>query len=206
MQNRRMKEDPVNFWNEMYRTDVFRYGTEPNIFFKEQLDTLASGNVLLPAEGEGRNAVYAAVKGWKVTAFDISEKGRQKALRLSKEKEVSIDYQLSGVLEFETHEKFDVIGLSYAHFPAEIRKEANQRLLQFLKPGGIVIFEAFAKAQLGKASGGPKNEAMLFSIKEIKEEFSPLEFTLLREETIELSEGSHHKGEAEIIRFIAIKK
>lgn len=45
------------------------YGTEPNAFFKAQLDQLTPGRLLLPAEGEGRNAVYAAKKGWEVAAF-----------------------------------------------------------------------------------------------------------------------------------------
>lgn len=200
-----MKKYPAEFWNEMYGTDEFRYGTQPNTFFKEQLDKLEIGNILLPAEGEGRNAVYAASKGWKVVAFDISTEGKQKALRLSKEKNVSIDYEVIGVLDFSTDKKFDVIGLSYAHFSADIRKAANQGLLQYLKPGGIVIFEGFAKAQIEKDSGGPKDEAMLFSIEEIKEEFSSLSFQILKEESIELSEGNHHKGKAKVIRFVGVK-
>ena len=97
------------------------------------------------------------------------------------------------------------MGLSYAHFPIEIRKQAHQHLLQLLKPGGIVIFEAFAKAQLGNPSGGPKSVEMLFSIDEIKEEFKELKFEILKEETIELSEGNRHKGKAEVIRFVGIK-
>ena len=69
-----------------------------------------------------------------------------------------------------------------------------------------MIFEAFAKAQLGNASGGPKNKEMLFSVDEIKDEFAELEFQLLKEETIELSEGNHHQGIAQVIRFVGINK
>lgn len=69
----------------------------------------------------------------------------------------------------------------------------------------MVIFEAFAKAQLGKHSGGPKNEAMLFSVEEVKDEFAGLKFEQLVEQTIELSEGNYHKGEAVVIRFLGIK-
>ena len=201
-----MKEYPADFWNEMYGADEYRYGTKPNRFFKQQLDKLKSGNILLPAEGEGRNAVYAASQGWDISAFDISKKGRAKALRLAKERKVSITYELTGVLEFRSETQFDVIGLSYAHFPASIRNKAHKHLLQYLKPEGIVIFEAFAKAQLGNPSGGPKNEAMLFSVEEIKEEFPQLEFEFLKEVTIQLSEGNFHKGKAEVIRFVGINK
>ncbi|NRD22627.1 SAM-dependent methyltransferase [Winogradskyella litoriviva] len=201
-----MKNAQTNFWNERYANEEFVYGIEPNSFFKQQLDKLQPGKILLPAEGEGRNAVYAASKDWKVKAFDISIAGKEKALKLAKMKAVDISYELTGVQEFKSDEKFDVIGLCYVHFPAEIRKEAHQHLLSFLKIGGHVIFEAFAKAQLGNASGGPKNKDMLFSIEEINAEFSQLGFEIIEEKTIELSEGEHHKGKAEVIRFVGVKK
>ncbi|MBF4984119.1 class I SAM-dependent methyltransferase [Nonlabens mediterrranea] len=201
-----MKQYPADFWNERYGEKEYIYGTQPNVFFKEQLDQLAAGNLLLPAEGEGRNAVYAALQGWEVVAFDISTSGKEKAMQLSAAQKVALDYQVTGVLDFKTDIKFDAIGLCYTHFPVEIRKDAFQHLLKFLKPNGTVIFEAFAKAQLGKPSGGPKNRDMLFSIEEIKNEFPEIKFNFLKEETIELSEGNYHKGKAEVIRFIGIKK
>lgn len=200
-----MKNNPADFWDDRFGQEEFIYGTQPNMFFKEQLDKLQSGTLLLPAEGEGRNAVYAATKGWTVSAFDISEKGKEKAMLLAKQNHVSIDYKVEGVLDYKSNSKFDAIGLCYVHFPVNIRKQANQDVLQFLKQGGVVIFEAFAKAQLKNNSGGPKNEAMLFSIEEIKDEFQQLEFEILKEETIQLSEGNYHKGEAEVIRFIGKK-
>ncbi len=200
-----MKQYPVDFWNENYSREEFMYGTQPNEFFKGQIDTLEPGSLLLPAEGEGRNAVYAALLGWQVIAFDISERGQEKAFRLAKEKNVFIEYHISNVLDFKAKQQFDVIGLSYAHFPAAIRKRAHQQLLTFLKPHGMVIFEAFSKAQLGNTSGGPKIEEMLFSLEEIKDEFSQLKFTLLEEKTIELSEGNYHQGKAEVIRFVGVK-
>ena len=70
------------FWNERYRQNEFAYGEEPNEFLKEQLAKLQPGSILFPAEGEGRNAVYAAQSGWQVSAFDISEEGKKKAERL----------------------------------------------------------------------------------------------------------------------------
>jgi hypothetical protein len=201
-----MKQYPADFWNERYAEKEYVYGTQPNVFFKEQLDQLVAGNVLLPAEGEGRNAVYAALQGWDVVAFDISTSGKEKAMQLSAAQKVVVDYQVTSVLDFKTDIKFDTIGLCYTHFPIEIRKDAFQHLLKFLKSNGTVIFEAFAKAQLGKPSGGPKNFGMLFSIEEVKDEFPELEFKLLEEKTIELAEGNYHKGKAEVIRFIGIKK
>ncbi|WP_282032351.1 class I SAM-dependent methyltransferase [Winogradskyella eximia] len=200
-----MKNNPADFWNERFGREEFIYGTEPNIFFKEQLDKLETGTLLLPAEGEGRNAVYAAAQGWEVSAFDISEQGKEKAMLLAKQHKVNINYEIASVLDYTSHKQFDVIAFCYTHFPIDIRKTAHKQMLQLLKKGGTIIFEAFAKAQLNNDSGGPKNEAMLFSIDEVKQEFTRLDFKTLEEKTIELSEGNYHKGKAQVIRFIGVK-
>lgn len=191
-----------DFWNKRYTEDSFAYGTLPNAYMKQELDKLAPGSLLLPAEGEGRNATYAASKGWDVVAFDYSSAAQKKALQLSEKTGLSLDYQVMDVLNFHSSKKFDVVGLCYAHFPVDIRANAHLHLLQFLKPGGVVIFEAFSKTQLGKASGGPKNEEMLFSIQEIKKEFKGLDFEFLEEITVYLNEGEYHQGEASVIRFV----
>lgn len=201
-----MKKQPEDFWNQRYRATEYVYGIWPNQYFKAQLDPLKLGSVLLPAEGEGRNAVYAAKQGWEVMAFDSSSSGRDKALQLALRENLELDYQVSDVLTFTTDKQFDVLALVYAHFPKEIRMRAHKHLLQFLKPHGKVIFEAFAKDQLKHTSGGPKNSDMLFSIEEIKKEFSGLQFEQLEQSTIQLNEGEHHKGKAEVIRFVATKE
>lgn len=200
-----MKSYPATFWNEKYDKKEYIYGTEPNAFFQQEIDKLEKGSILLPADGEGRNGIYAATQGWDVTAFDISTKGMEKAAQLARSRNVDITYELTGALEFHSEIKFDVIGLCYAHFPAQIRKQTHRHVLQFLKPKGIVIFEAFAKAQLGKSSAGPKNLEMLFSIDEVKEEFANLKFDLLREQTIILAEGKGHVGPGDVVQFVGRK-
>ena len=52
------------FWDTRYAEIDFAYGKTPNTFFKDSIDKLTPGKLLLPADGEGRNAVYAATKGW----------------------------------------------------------------------------------------------------------------------------------------------
>lgn len=69
--------------NERYSKEEFAYGEEPNIYLKENLNKLSVGTILFPAEGEVRNAVYAAKIGWIVKAFDISNEGPKKAFQLA---------------------------------------------------------------------------------------------------------------------------
>lgn len=109
-------------WNERYSKDEFAYGEEPNNYLKDQLTKLSVGTILFPAEGEGRNAVYAAKLGWAVSAFDISNEGKNKAMKLAEKNNVTIDYKVGELetLDFKS-EKFDAIALIYAHFPANIK-------------------------------------------------------------------------------------
>ncbi len=81
-----------DFWNVRYSEEIYAYGTAPNVFFSSELKKLPPGKALFPAEGEGRNAVYAATCGWNVIAFDQSEAGKEKALQLAAKKGVEIDY------------------------------------------------------------------------------------------------------------------
>lgn len=194
------------FWNERYRSEDYVYGTEPNVFFKEQLDKLSPGRILLPAEGEGRNAVYAARQGWQVTAVDISDAGRDKALRLARKAGVEITYHVGsfGETEFPVA-SFDCISLVFAHFPPEHRLAYHQKVIQLLKPGGTLILEGFSKEQLAYRSGGPKSEAMLFSISELQEEFAALTELEVRKELIELREGAYHEGPASVVRLTGKK-
>lgn len=195
-----------DFWNTKYSDTEYIYGVNPNMFFKEQLDSMKPKSILLPADGEGRNGVYAATRGWEVVAFDSSKAGRKKALALAKKQGSSLEYLISDAEEFEINQKFDALGLIYAHFPAENRKKIHSHLLSFVKPGGIIIFEAFSKEQLKYGSGGPKKLEMLFSKEEINEEFPNVEFQSLREVKILQDEGKHHQGKSRVIQFTGIKR
>src|SRR5690625_7249446 len=66
------------FWNERYAQDEYIYGEEPNEYLRKKLSILSPGKILFPADGEGRNSVYAALKGWDSEAFDISIEGKIK--------------------------------------------------------------------------------------------------------------------------------
>ena len=207
-----MREPWIDRWNGRYSTDEFAYGEQPNNYLKEQLDKLAVGTILFAAEGEGRNAVYVAKLGWTVSAFDISEQGKRKPLRLAQANKVTIDYQV-GELQTLNYkpEQFDAIALIYAHFPAEIKSSIHKTLDKYLRKGGVIIFEAFSKSHIdyiaknGKV-GGPKEIAMLFSIDELKSDFANYGIIELAEKEIELHEGRFHNGTGSVIRFVGRKK
>lgn len=199
------------FWNERYSSKEFAYGERPNEHLRAKLKGVQPGKILFPAEGEGRNAVYAAAQGWKVSAFDISEEGKKKCDQLAQKHNVRVDYQTG---EFSCHhyekESFDAIGLVFAHFPAEKRAEYHQTLDSWLKKGGIIILEGFSKKhrqynEADEKAGGPKDERMLFSLDEIKSDFPNYHILELSETETILHEGMYHNGKAAVIRFVGKK-
>jgi 2-polyprenyl-3-methyl-5-hydroxy-6-metoxy-1,4-benzoquinol methylase len=198
-------------WDERYSGKEFAYGEQPNKYLKEKLNEISVGKILFPAEGEGRNAVYAASLGWKVSAFDFSKEGKKKATQLAEKQQVKIDYQVGELqsIKYQPNE-FDAIALIYAHFPANKKSNHHKKLTSYLRPGGVVIFEAFSKNHLKYVTenpkvGGPKDVASLFSIEEIESDFSNFEIIELSETVIELQEGLFHNGNGSVIRFVGRK-
>ena len=207
-----MNETWTERWNDRYSKEEFAYGEAPNNYLKEQIEKLSAGKILFPAEGEGRNAVFAARLGWTVSAFDISDEGKNKAIRFAEANNVTIDYQVSELesLNYQS-EQFDAIALIYAHFPAAIKSAIHKTLDQYLRKGGIIIFEAFSKKHLEYLAkndkvGGPKDIESLFSIEEIQSDFPNYEIIELAEKEIELNEGIFHNGTGSVIRFVGRKK
>jgi len=195
-----------DFWNERYAATEYAYGTEPNQFFKEQLEKLNPGKILFPAEGEGRNAVYAAKMGWQVYAFDPSTKGKRKAEKLASANGVSIDYQIAGYEDVNyTPHFFDCIVLIFAHTHPLKRNEVHQKLFSFLKPGGTLVLEGFSKNQISYNTGGPRDVNMLFSRKEMESDFGFFSELTIAETDIILNEGPFHQGKAAVIRILGVK-
>jgi SAM-dependent methyltransferase len=201
---------PKDFWNERYSDPDFVYGHEPNAFFREQLMRLSPGRILLPAEGEGRNAVFAAKNRWTVEAFDWSEVGQQKALAWAAANEVNIEYEVAMAQDVTYKpESFDALAYIYSHFGPDIRATVTRKLLSYLRPGGHVIFECYSKQQLDYQkkynSGGPQAANMLYSEAEVRKEFAGVNFNFLEVREVELREGAHHVGLASVVRFMGVK-
>lgn len=195
-----------DFWNERYATQEYAYGIEPNQYFKEQLKKLIPGKILFPAEGEGRNAVYAAKSGWEVFAFDPSTEGKRKAENLAIANGVSIDYQIAGYENVHyTPHFFDCIVLIFAHTHPLKRTDVHQKLTSYLKPGGTLILEGFSKSQISHNSGGPRDVKMLFSKEEMEFDFSHLSKLKINEVEVDLNEGQFHQGKAAVIRILGVK-
>lgn len=195
-----------SFWNERYADSSYLYGTEPNSFLVEHCHLL-NGPVLSLSEGEGRNAVFLAARGLDVLGVDLSVVALDKAKKLAKSRGVEIKTEVADLATFEPEDNYygAVVSIS-AHLPSSVRKRLYPLVERSLKPGGILILEAYSENQLSRDTGGPKDADMLMTADKLNREFPNLEPVIVREVEREVSEGEGHTGMASVVQFIARKK
>lgn len=189
-------------WNERFAVDEYIYGTEPNDFLAEHAAQLG-GPVLSIAEGEGRNGVFLASLGLAVHAVDASDVGLAKAQALARSKGVEIRTEVADLETFEPEANhYGSVVSIFAHLPSAIRARLYPLVERCLKPGGLILLEAYSEDQLGRDTGGPRDLDMLMTRAKIEREFPHCEPILLREVEREVREGTYHTGLASVVQFI----
>lgn len=194
------------FWDARYTDYLTVYGEEPNAFFKDSLQKLPTGKLLLPAEGEGRNAIFAASRGWQVDAFDYSSAAQSKALARAGKNDVNINYRVADINSIDLPScEYDAIALIYIHLKPEERRSFHRQVVNALRPGGHLILEAFSRDQINNISGGPRNQELLYDLADLQHDFKDMMLTVSQQEQVRLNEGPFHQGKADVIRIFATK-
>jgi len=118
---------------------------------------LPAGKVLCLAEGERRNAVWLTRQSREVTAVDASEVGMEKARRLAPVRGVTITTVQADLADFEIEpQQWDLIVSIFCHLPRDLRADVHRRCVEGLRPGGMLLLEAYTPAQLEYKTGGPR--------------------------------------------------
>lgn len=195
-----------NVWDEKYLREGYLYGKNPNSFYANELKSLKPGKILFLGEGEGRNSLHAAKLGWDVDAYDYSEEAQKKALKMASEENVKINYTVQDLNDLSLeNETYDAVVLIFLHLPEDLRIKTHQMVINALKPGGKIIFEAFEKDQINNNTGGPKSTNYLYSLEEIFTDFQDFGLLKFSKETPTLDEGHGHQGKAITVRLSATK-
>lgn len=200
-----MHPNPGAAWDARYTAAETVYGWGPNHFFAKELSKLPPGRLLLPGDGEGRNAIHAAKAGWSVRSFDASAVGVEKCLNRAAKEQLWIEVEVGDCQDWEPDEEFDLIGLFYLHLPSSFRRDFHRRMHNWLIPGGLVLLEGFGPGQLAFDSGGPKERSMLFTPEMLEADFADLDVLRCTTEEVILDEGPYHQGRAEVTRMLARK-
>ena len=195
-------------WDHRFAGTSYHYGTEPAEFLRRHGGLIPPGSrVLSVAEGEGRNAVYLAGLGHRVTAFDGSPVGLGKARALAEGAGVSVDWRLARLEDWAWEaEAQDAIVVIFAQFaPPDLRAALFAGIARSLRPGGLALIHGFAPRQVGRASGGPGEAAHLYTLPMLEAAFPGWEVLVAADEDRVLQEGTGHSGLAAVVDFVARK-
>lgn len=193
-------------WDERYSESEYAYGKEPNSWLVSVAEQIPQGRVLCLCEGEGRNAVFLARQGCQVTAVDASAVGMAKARQLAKERGVEIDTVVSDLADFSIAPgAWDAIVSIFCHVPPKLRVSVHKQCVAGLKPGGMLILEAYTPRQIDYGTGGPPVAEMTMALAALREELSGLEFLHARELERDVVEGRYHTGKGAVVQIVARK-
>ena len=193
-------------WDKRYAGETYAYGTQPNDFLRDNAQSLPVGDTLCLGEGEGRNAVFLAGLGHRVTALDSSEVGLGKALRLAADKDARIDTIHADLAEYDLEsDRWDCIVAVFCHLPPDLRRKVHGQIAAALRPGGRFILEAYTPDQLRHGTGGPANEAMMMDVAPLHDELAGLDFEIAREVVRDIHEGEFHNGIGAVVQLVARK-
>ena len=194
-------------WDERYSESGFAFGTEPNDFLVASVGLLQpDSQILCLAEGEGRNGVYLASLGHRVTAVDSSSVGLEKALQLADERGVSIDIVEADLEDFAIQPgSFQAIISIFCHLTPATRARLHRKVCEGLSPGGVFILEGYAKKQIHNDTGGPRKIELLMDLEELKHELQPLTLNHAIETERDIREGAYHDGIGAVVQIVGTK-
>ena len=198
--------DPRRFWDSRYAEADWAYGCEPNDFLREQAQQLQSGEALCLAEGQGRNAVYLASLGHRVTAQDLSPVGLERAEQLAQQRGVTIECLCCDLHDLQLEaESTDLVVAIWMHLPPDLRARVHAQALRALRPGGHLILEAYTPRQLPLGTGGPPTAELLIEPDQVRTEWKGLDWLVLREQERWIEEGPYHRGQSAVVQAVGRK-
>jgi SAM-dependent methyltransferase len=195
------------FWDDRYSSAEYVYGTEPSDFLAERYAELPpGGDILCLADGEGRNGVFLASRGMRVTAVDSSAVGLAKAERLAADRGVALTTAVADLSVWDVGEaRWDGVVSIWAHLPAPIRAELQPRLARALRPGGVLLLEHYHPRQVGYGTGGPADPTMMLTLAELDAAFAGWTRLHTFEGERIVIEGSGHGGNSYVTQAILQK-
>ena len=197
---------PAQTWNTRFSKEAYVFGTEPNEWLRRNASIWTAGSrILCVADGEGRNSVWLAKQGYQVDAFDISDVGVSKAIRLAQENQVDVNFAIAGCDDFAwTANHYDGVAAIFVQFADPVlRARLFENMVRCLKPGGAIALVGYTPKQLEYGTGGPSVLSHLYTLEMLRAAFGNLNIQVLEEYEAVLAEGDGHKGRSAVIGMVA---
>lgn len=203
-------EEQRRLWDERYSHPNFVFGYRPNDFLVSAEAMLRRrSRVLVLGDGEGRNGVWLARKGHRVTTVDLSEVGVAKARGLAEEHGVEIDAQVADLGDWVStpaaEGPWDGIVSIFCHLPVDLRRRVSEGLTPRLAPLGRLILEAYTPEQLQLGTGRPPDESVLLNRERVLADWPGLDLDVRQTER-RIFEGMAHQGLGSVVQVLGQRK
>ncbi len=196
-------------WEDRYNSTAdYLFGKAPAQFLLENPGWLKPAqNVLVVADGEGRNAVHIAERGANVRAFDLSPTAVGLAQTLAQERGVKIEANLSAWEEWDWGDQaYDLVVAIFIQFTSPSERSGQfANLKQAVKPGGVLMLHGYRPEQVALGTGGPPNVENMYTEEIIEKYFGNWQVERLASYEREVQEGRGHNGKSALIDLIARK-
>ena len=190
-------------WNYILTDSVARARTlneKPNALLVETVQGLKPGAALDADMGEGRNAIYLAQQGWKVTGVDVAEKAMAYAQGRAHKLGVPLTTEAADMAKYDWGtNKWDLIVLSYAG-----GREYAARVKKALKPGGLVVIEAFHMDATEKLQVVDGDYRVFFKTDELKKLYGDVGLQIVRYEE-PVGTADFTKQQLRLVKLVARK-
>jgi SAM-dependent methyltransferase len=162
-------------WNRRYAAGDRHATTTPNEFLVAEVSGMAPGRALDLACGAGRNAVWLAEQGWRVTAVDFSDVGLTMARELARVRSVEVEWIEADVVAWTPAARaYDLVCVLYLQLPAPDRRGVLRHAVDAVAPGGTLLVLGHDLLNLTEGWGGPSQADVLYTPDDIVAEIEGL--------------------------------
>ena len=206
--------DQNSIWSKRYSDagKEYLFGTEPNRFLARHEALLQNGGSAISiADGEGRNSVWLAGLGLKVTGVEISAVAIEKARHLAAARKAEVEFIQADMLATsfpptDLQGAFDwVIGIFIQFVGPQGRDRQFEVMKQLTRPGGYILLQGYTPKQLEYGTGGPSAIENLYTEDMLRSAFADWDIEELVEYEDTIAEGTGHVGRSALIGMVARK-
>jgi SAM-dependent methyltransferase len=170
-------------WDQRYSGPDLVWGAGPNRFVADEVTALPPGRAIDLGTGEGRNAIWLAERGWRVTAVDFSAVGLARAARLAAERTVNVDWVQADLLAWQPAPgSYDLVLIAYLHLPSAGLARVFRAAAAAVAPGGTLLVVGHDRDNIAHGHGGPQDPDRLYTPAEVTAELGGL--AILRAEQV----------------------
>ena len=155
-------------WNRRYAGEELVWTAQANRFLVAEASGLPPGRALDVACGEGRNAVWLAERGWRITGVDFSDVAIEKARGLATARGVEGEWIAADLLDYRPEPlAFDLVLVFYLQLPAELCRPILRAAAGAVAPGGTFLLVAHDSDNLSDGYGGPQDPRLLYTAADV---------------------------------------